>query len=156
MSFKKQVLDGIGIGYNILCVIFGAVLTFLILTAYCGTAVGEEIPDNLAVRAILGEASGEGYDGMLDVASGIRARGTLKGVYGLKASHVDRELEKTWELARKAWSVSEHSPTHKGDHWGSTKYDKKWLARMESDKRYIKVFTRGNHVFYRNIEKVKK
>ena len=143
------------VGCSIFCGIFWAILIGLILSSCCRDAAAEVL-DNLAVRAILGEASGEGYDGMLDVASGIRARGTLKGVYGLKAPHVDRELKKTWELARKAWETSKHSPTHKGDHWGSTKYDKKWLARMESDKRYIKVFTRGNHVFYRNIEKVKK
>lgn len=108
-----------------------------------------KIPEYLAVRAILGEASGEGYQGMLDVASGIRARGSLVGVYGLKAPHVDGEKKSTWDLARKAWAVSEHTPTHIGDHWGSTKCDKKWLAKMDADKRYTKVHSSGNHVFYK-------
>ena len=129
---------------------FKYILIILLIIAVCFTkSCFAEVNDSQAIWAIIGEASGEGYLGMLDVASGIRARGTLKGVYGLNAPHIKNEPQWVWKLAHKAWEVSEYSPTHKGDHWGSIKYDKKWLAKMEANKKYTKVHSRGNHIFYK-------
>jgi spore germination cell wall hydrolase CwlJ-like protein len=58
------------------------------------------------VRAIIGEASGEGYQGMLAVAGVIRNRGHLRGIYGVNAKHVDREPAYVWRMAEKAWRQS--------------------------------------------------
>ena len=48
------------------------------------------IPDAQAVRAIVGEAAGESFEGKLAIACAIRNRGNLHGVYGLNATHVWR------------------------------------------------------------------
>lgn len=100
------------------------------------------------VRAIIGESSNQGYRGMLAVACGIRNRGTLKGVYGLKAKHVDKQPEWVWQQAQKAWEESEHNRIHSGTHWGSTIIDKKWIKKMEQNN-FVKVYSYKDHVFYR-------
>lgn len=102
----------------------------------------EEIDDTLAVRAIIGEASGEGYQGMLAVAVGIRNRNTLQGVYGLKTRH--KEPKWVWDMARKAWKESEYNRIHSGTHWESIDFPKpKWTDKMRIVYRYKK------HIFYK-------
>lgn len=64
------------------------------------------VSDEQAIRAIVGEASGESYQTMLGVACAIRNRGTLQGVYGLKAKHSNNEPAWVWAKARKAWAES--------------------------------------------------
>ena len=105
-----------------------------------------EIHHKQAIRAIIGEAANS-YDSMLSVAVGIRNRGTLNGVYGLKAEHIDREPRWVWDMARKAWYESKHNRFHTGTFWGSVIYDKKWIARMESWG-YILVYQDKEHKFY--------
>ncbi len=103
------------------------------------------VPADLAIRAIIGEASNQGYRGMLALASGIRNRGTLQGVYGLKAKHVDNEPEWVWELAKKAWDESEFNRTHTGTHWENIKAfgEPYWAKTMEV------VYSFKDHVFYK-------
>lgn len=103
-----------------------------------------EIPTEQAIRAIIGESSGEGYHGMLMVAIGIRNRGTLNGVYGLSAKHVDNEPEWVWDLARQAWDESKHNRLHQGTHWENIRAfgEPRWAKSM------IKVAEYKNHVFY--------
>ena len=88
-------------------------ILFLILVAGCDYAYSA-VDTTKAVRAVIGEASNQGYRGMLDVAVGIRNRGTLKGVYGVTAKHVDKEPQWVWKMARKAWRESEYNRTHSG------------------------------------------
>ena len=98
-----------------------------------------EIPDELAVRAIMGEASGEGYESMQTHASAIRNRGTLRGVYGCYAPHVWHEPEWVWAKARQAWKDSATFDYASGaDHWGSKACDKDWIAEMEKKMDFIK------------------
>lgn len=97
------------------------------------------------IRAIIGEASGEGYDGMLAVAVGIRNRGTLKGVYGLKAKHVDNEPHWVWEQARLAWNESKNNRIHTGTHWENIKQFGKPSWADDSKE----VYRHKNHVFYK-------
>jgi len=127
-------------------------LIFLILLLFffliCANSWAGELSPKTAVRAIIGEASGEGYQGMLAVACGIRNRGTLKGVYGLKAKHVDSEPQWVWDIAKKAWEESEDNRIHSGDHWGSTKFDKGWIKTMET-KGFVKVYEYKGHIFYK-------
>ena len=102
-----------------------------------------EIPDNSAIRAIIGEASNQGYRGMLHITVGIRNRGHLRGVYGLNAKHVDKEPAWVWALARKAWAESEYNRFHNADHWESTDFKiPKWSKGM------IEVCKYKKHIFY--------
>jgi hypothetical protein len=91
----------------------GLCLCLVMFCAFSGRELRAESPaesalisSNLAVRAIVGEAANQGERGMLAVACAIRNRGTLRGVYGLNASFVDREPPEIWERARRAWAQS--------------------------------------------------
>ena len=122
-----------------------------LLIAFCsilGTAYaqGVELDEGLAVRAIIGEASGEGLKGMTAVAEAIRNRGYLRGVYGANAKHVDKEPRWVWELAREAWLNSRVTNLVKGaDHWENTKVfgEPYWAKSM------IKTAEIGSHSFYK-------
>ena len=77
-----------------------------------------QLPVSAPVRAVLGEAEGEGYQGMLAVACAIRNRGTLKGVYGLFAKRV--YSTRSIALAEKAWAASRILDVTKGaTGWGN-------------------------------------
>jgi len=124
-------------------------LVFCCLPAFSNQSKG--IKDNDAIRAIIGEASDQGYQGMLAVAVGIRNRGTLKGVYGLNAVHVDNESDWVWELAEKAWRESVDNKLHIGTHWENVKEfgEPDWGEKMEE------VYEYKDHKFYIEIRKVK-
>lgn len=100
----------------VLC--WGLAVGLVFLVASCGVVHASSIKDEDAIRAIVGEASGEGKDGMRAIASAIRNRGTLKGVYGLKAKHCDREPAWVWAMAKQAWEDSaEHDFANGATHW---------------------------------------
>ena len=83
-------------------------------------ALAAELPEAKAVRAILGEAGGTGFRGMLAVACALRHRGTFHGVYGLKNPVVDKQPAWAWKLARRAWLASQTLDTVAGaNHWGN-------------------------------------
>ena len=125
------------------------ILTLVIATAMLAVALrykSSGIPASQAVRAIIGEASGEGWPGMLAVACALRNRGTLKGVYGLKAAHVDREQGHVWQMAKLAWSQSAWvDVTHGADHWHNVKREGEnyWTKAM------VKTDEVGSHAFYK-------
>ena len=101
------------------------------------------------VRAIIGEASGEGYNGMLAIASALRRRGSLRGVYGIKAKHIESEPGSTWVKARKAWKEGKHKDiTNGANGWGS-KEDVKKFKKQKWWKKATVTKTIGNHVFYK-------
>lgn len=104
-----------------------------------------QVSERDAVRAIIGEASGEGFNGMRAVASAIRNRGTLQGVYGLNAKHVDRQPAWVWAQARKAWAESAAKDYANGaDHWESTDFKRPaWSLRMRL------VLVLGKHRFFK-------
>lgn len=106
------------------------------------------VPDKSAVLAIIGEAENQGADGMLAVACAIRNRGTLKGVYGVKAPRVVKGLysKKTYQMAEKAWNDSKRvDVTNGATHWENIKAFGKpyWVASMRETYRL------KDHVFYR-------
>lgn len=123
------------------------ILIILLLTA--ATAHADNINDSQAIRAIIGEASNQGYQGMLHLASGIRNRGTLKGVYGLKAKHVNNEPKWVWDLAEKAWKESKQNRTHSGTMWENIEAFGKpsWYNDV------IEVYRYKNHVFFKEKKK---
>jgi hypothetical protein len=98
-----------------------------------------------AIKAIIGEASNQGYYGMLTIAVAIRNRETLKGVYGLKAKHIEKEPKWVWNLAKKAWKESKYNRFHSGTHWENIKVFGKpyWVKTM------ILVYQYKDHNFYK-------
>lgn len=59
-----------------------------------------------AVRCVVGEASNQGYKGMLGVSEVIRHRGSLSGIYGCSAHHVVTEPNRIWIKALSAYRAS--------------------------------------------------
>lgn len=111
-----------------------------------------EVPSNLAVRAIVGEAAGEGFYAMSAHAHAIRNRGTLDGVYGLNATHSKNEPEWVWKQARMAWGLSSKTidPTRGASYWFSeddlkllNRKRPKWFLSLEPT---VKI---GSTTFYK-------
>ena len=67
-----------------------------------------------ATNAIVGEAAGCPFEVKLAIASAIRNRGTLRGVYGTRAAHNRYEPRWVWADARKAWLESAQRDYAKG------------------------------------------
>lgn len=91
--------------------------------------------ENDYIRAIVGEASSEGYPGMLAIACAIRNKikdseykyDPLHGVYGKNAGHIDKETAATFDMAKKAWDDSKTRDTTGGAIiWGNNSDVKKW------------------------------
>ena len=90
------------------------------LTASVKSLAADVLPEAKAVRAILGEAGGTGFRGMVAVACALRHRGTFHGVYGLNNPVVDKQPAWAWKLARRAWLASQKLDTVAGaNHWGN-------------------------------------
>ena len=77
--------------------------------------------DDEAIDAIVGEASNQSYDTMICVAQALHHRGTLKGVYGLHASHNAFENKDVRDAAEEAWESADAIPDKvKGaKNWGT-------------------------------------
>jgi len=119
-SMGNQIL-----GYLAVCVVFVVIATF----GGCRVARAAEIPDSLAIRAILGEARGEGYQGMYAVACAIRNRGNLEGVYGLEAK-MEPISGALYQSAAKTWFESEDGPdvTNGAKNWDGAGFPKPFWA----------------------------
>lgn len=117
-------------------------LLILLVSTLPATA---QIRDDLAVRAIVGEAAGEGFKGMLAVAGALRNRASLKGVYGLNAKHSRNETPATWDLARKAWAESAtRDITGGASHWDNVSRKTPYWARS-----MVATVKIGQHTYYR-------
>ena len=115
-------------------------------TRQSSPAFADEINDESVIRAIIGEASNQGYEGMLAVACAIRNRGSLKGVYGINAKHVDKEPDWVWSLARKAWNESAYKDVTNGaTHWENVKaFGSPWWSNNMD-----RVYEYKDHMFYK-------
>lgn len=78
----------------------------LMLSSMAAKSEAVRVPHDRAVRAIVGEACSEPWEVQVRVASAIRNRGTLKGVYGLNARHVSKQPNRVFRLASAAWDAS--------------------------------------------------
>jgi hypothetical protein len=126
------------------------VFTSLLLGLLCLSPLNANsaVNDNLAVRAIIGEAGNQGEKGMLAVACAIRNRGTLKGVYGVNAKHIYKEPQWVWALAKKVWLESATKDiTNGATHWENIKAfgTPYWVKSM------VKVFEYKDHKFYKEV-----
>jgi spore germination cell wall hydrolase CwlJ-like protein len=92
-------------------------ILLMLLIMLSSTAYAEQ----KEVLCVIGEAEGEGFEGMYAVAHGLRNRGHLKGVYGCNAPRVINKMysSKTLDLARKAWADSKlgEDPTKGATLW---------------------------------------
>lgn len=132
-----------------LTIVFYVGLFLLLLRAFIlnTVAYGAEIDEDTAVYCVMGEARGEGYDGMLACSEAIRNRGTLKGVYGCQAKFTEPQW--VWDQARKAWRTSAHTNTVGGaQYWASLKVDQAWIKRMEKAG-FVHTLTVKNTAFYK-------
>ncbi len=94
---------------------------------------------------MIGEAASEGFDGMVAISCAIRNRGTLKGVYGLNAKHVDNEPRWVWQMAERAYYTSfDKDVTNGATHWESTNFKVPYWAKDMTVTAKI-----GKHIFYK-------
>ena len=109
------------------------------------------IPEDQAIHAILGESRGDGWDGLYATSCALRNRGTLHGVYGVKAdiSDVSSDLYQTasniWLISKygrdvtfgaTAW-LSDYDISHQKHVWG------KWIHQF---KKTVKI---GHTTYYK-------
>lgn len=126
----------------LLCVFMSAVM-----------ASADEIPESKAVQCILGEARGEGEQGIRLMASALRNRGTTQGVYGCRAD-LSKEMaylkaKGIYQQAVKAWHDSKHTDlVNKATYWGSKHVDGAWIAKMKKHG-YVLTVSHCGHEFYR-------
>ena len=106
--------------------------------------VWSRLPVQPEVKAILGESMGEGYHGMLCIASGIRNRGTLDGVYGVDNPVVSLATPELIRQAKRAWRESKYNRVHTGTHWENIEAfgEPYWAKGMKT------VYKHKNHTFY--------
>jgi len=110
---------------------------------FISEADAAEISEQEAIGCILGEARGEGYQGMLAVAEAMRNRGRIKGVDGCFYIPVERDPVLQ---AHKAWKESKNSNiTNGADHWHAD-YINPWWAKYG-----IKTAKIGKHIFYKKV-----
>ena len=95
-----------------------------------GVSASAAVSERDAVRAIVGEAAGEGVNGMRAVASVLRTRGSLKGFYGYHGKHVDKQPAWVFEQARRAWRESATKDYANGaTHFESTDFKRPTWSR---------------------------
>ena len=125
---------------------FGRVLLLTFVLASIQSApLMAQVSDADGARALVGECANCGERGMQAVAEVIRRRGSLRGIYGFKASHVDHEPAWVWDQARKAWRASATSNISNGaDHFESVDFKTPAWAKGVAP-----VSTVGKHRFYR-------
>lgn len=133
----------------------GAAILCLLLSPVIASA--DEIPEAKAVACILGEARGEGEQGIRLMASALRNRGKTQGVYGCKAD-ISREMaylkaKGIYAQAVKAWRDSAKTDLVKGaTYWGSTHVDGAWISKMKKHG-YVLTAKHNGHEFYREVKK---
>ena len=105
------------------------------------------------IRAIVGEAAGEGYAGMLAVACAINNRPEgLQGVYGTNSPLYDTEPQNIIANAEMAYYTAKTKPKtcvaliQNADMWHSGPAPESW-----SHVPMIFIKKIGNHAFYRRI-----
>ena len=102
-------------------------MMFLAVTnsAYAG------IDNTNAIKALIGEACGQGDKELQAHAYVLKNRGTLRGVYGLHSKQVAKASGETWQRASKAWNIAleDHSDPFGGRTEWRSLYDLKIMAK---------------------------
>ena len=130
-----------------------ALLIMLGCSGCCAFASSAIISEHKAVLAVIGEAEGEGYEGMLAVSCAIRNRGTLKGVYGLHSYRVvhHKYSNMTEATAETAWYNSrvpeECTFIHGATGWGNAQDVAQFRNSLWFPSVYFTAHI-GHHYFY--------
>ena len=106
------------------------------------------VPEDKAVRAIVGEASSQSFDGMVAVGEVIRHRDSVVGMNGYKAITKRTESKEVWAKARKAWKLSENSNLTKGAAFFENVYDFGFPESWNRE-RFVCVAHIGDHWFFK-------
>ena len=128
-------------------------LLALLLVSGCDTPAMAQIDPNKAILAVIGEAENQGYEGMLAVAGAIRNRGSLRGVYGLRAPRVvhHRYTRHTLQTATLAWIESAHRDITKGaTGWGNKADLDKFCSEWWWSRCIITIHIK-DHWFYKEL-----
>jgi len=113
--------------------------------------------DEDIVNVIVGEASNQGYEGMLAVAGALRNRmkdsyyknDILRGVFGKSAKHIKSEPEKIFDTARMAWEDSKNQDlTNGATIWGNDS-DVELFKQQDWFKNVVQTVKIENHTFFR-------
>lgn len=130
-----------------------ACLAFILLLVMAGACFADNarITDSSAIDACIGEAEGETYLGKVMLLYTLKNRGTLKGVYGVKAPRVIKRqyAQVTYNQCAKAWAfVKTHpNPDWKGTGWGN-EADIREFRRHKWFKNCVIIAHVGKHFFY--------
>ena len=134
-------------------IIIGLTILIMVLFSSCSYAAPVKLTDKTAILAIIGEAEAESQIGKIAIAEAIRNRGTLKGVYGVKAKRVVNKLytDNAYLLAKSAWFDSLKTDYTKGaTGWGNAS-DIVIFKRQGWFKNCVITAKIGNHYFYKEI-----
>ena len=111
------------------------------------------------VNTIVGEASNQGYNGMLAIACAIRnrmrdpyhKRDILRGAYGLHAGHTKSEPKWVFDTANKAWSDSANVKdiTNGATLWGNAS-DVEKFKKQAWFKNVVQSAKIGAHFFFKD------
>lgn len=132
------------------CFIVFLMMVLCATTSHADSLIRYTLIDSAAIRAIIGEAEGEPFQGKVAVACAIRNRGSLQGVYGKTAPRViqNKFSQKTYLQSVQAWEISKDPESCEfiqgADHWEGDKF-----KRPEWSKRMTKTAHIGNQTFYR-------
>lgn len=121
----------------------------------CETPAWAEIPQDKAIKAIIGEAENQGFIGMIAVAHAIRNRGNLRGVYGGMSYRVRHHLYSLhiYYMAKTAWEWSAEpleDITHGATGWGNAN-DLEAFAKCKWWRNCAITFMYRDHYFYRRV-----
>lgn len=123
-----------------------ALITAFLLAMALMSGCAQAYTDKEAIQTIVGEASNQGYTGMICVGEVIRRSSSLKGFYGFKAMNHRHEPSSTWIMAKKAWYASKNTNyTHNANHFENVKA----FGHPYWVKSCVLTFEYRDHRFYR-------
>ena len=125
-------------------------LLFAALFIGLSPTLAREVPREVAIRVIVGEAADQDMHGMICVGEVLRKRGSIKGFAGYWSDHIKDELESTWKKAAIAWDTSARTHYTKGaDHF----YDKRRSFVPSWGGDFVKTYEYRNHVFLKEVKR---
>lgn len=108
----------------------------------------QDIPQELAVRIIVGEAADQGLKGMICVGEVLRHRSNPRGFYGYKSNWGHHQPKSVWTMAAQARDISAHTNYTRGaDHFENIhRFGNPWWV-----KHCVETYAYKDHVFYKEI-----
>ena len=117
----------------------------ILILSLLASLSAQAVPESQAIKAILGEAGGEPYAAQCAIASSIRLRGGLQGVYGANNPCVKRAPSYAILRARKAWAASASHDYAHGCRYFGCPADRSYFIRNG----FQPLFSIGKITFYK-------